>query len=194
MVYCVDLPKTLKIFGECQQKCSWHFGKFVWKYHLHNACHFVSQYQNLYVLCSSVFSGGNLERLCAFSWEKGADALKTQCPVLWNALVGATTTKQSQDVFRSKGGKWVLPIVITVAGMLAYARNPRKLKLIQQLIGIQLWLGGLKRTVCIALPHEPVWIAVSHCYTAWEINTVETLYNTIHYSRYLVYYNVKSRN
>ena len=30
---------------------------------------------------------------------------------------------------------------------LAYVQNPRKLRLIEQLIGIQLWLGGLKRTV-----------------------------------------------
>ena len=43
--------------------------------------------------------------------------------------------------------KSILPILVTIVGMLSYARNPRKIKVIQQLIGLQLWLGGVKRDV-----------------------------------------------
>ena len=100
-------------------------------------------------LYSSILASQSAHELLDFTWEKVAQEMRLHCPVLWNALVGATTTRLSQGNLKTRAGKSLLPVLGVIAGMLAYARQPRRMKAVQQLIGFQFWMGGLKRKVTI---------------------------------------------
>ena len=79
-------------------------------------------------------------------WDKAAD-IRKHCQILWDILTSAQTTKKSEKKLQTRRGKSILPTLGTIVAMPAYARNPRKMKVMQQIIGVQLWLGGAKREV-----------------------------------------------
>ena len=78
-------------------------------------------------------------------WEKVASDIHEKCPHLWNVLIGDTTTRSSEKSKTTRLRKNILPTLGTVVGMFGYVRNPRLMRVIQQLIRVQWWLGGLKR-------------------------------------------------
>ena len=50
----------------------------------------------------------------------------------------------SEKKLQTRHGKSILLTLGTIVGMFAYAWNPHKMKVMQQIIGVQLWLGGAK--------------------------------------------------
>ena len=96
---------------------------------------------------SSLAAEADMSTLTNFKWENVASEVSKQCPILWSALLAATTTRSTERNVTNKCGKNLLPTLSTIIGMLSYCRNPKKMKVIQQLIGVQMWLGGVKREV-----------------------------------------------
>ena len=90
-----------------------------------------------------LFLTHGIQQLSVFSPKN----IRKHCPTLWDILTSAPTTKKSEKKLQTRLGKNILPTIGTIVAMLAYARNPRKMKVMQQIIGVQLWLGGAKREV-----------------------------------------------
>ena len=96
---------------------------------------------------SSLSAKPDMSPIKEFKWDKVTSDIEKNCPLLWNVLFGATTTRATEKTLKTRLGKNMLLILATIVGTLSYARNSRKMKVIQQLIGLQLWLGGVKRDV-----------------------------------------------
>ena len=96
---------------------------------------------------SSLAAQADMSTLTNFKWKNVASEVSKQCPILWSALLASTTTRSTERNVTNKCGKNLLPTLSTIIGMLSYCRNPKKMKVIQQLIGVQMWLGGVKREV-----------------------------------------------
>ena len=84
----------------------------------------------------SVLSGTTWSRRC------GVTAL-----CCWVRCSGQQRRSLLKRPWKTRTGKSLLPVLGIVAGILAYARHPQRLKKIQQLIRIQFRMGGLKRNV-----------------------------------------------
>ena len=88
-----------------------------------------------------------MDTIETWDWDKVCDEIKKTCPLIFSALLGAQTTRETEKKMRTRHHKDIRPILATVTGLLAYARKPGRMKAIQQIIGLQFFFGGLKREV-----------------------------------------------
>ena len=81
------------------------------------------------------------EQMKRFSWHKAIEETEQFCPVIISLL----KSMLCKDVH-------VLPTTLrptlgAIFGMMVFARKPTKMKLLQEMIGVQLWLSGATRDV-----------------------------------------------
>ncbi|XP_003729577.2 uncharacterized protein LOC586013 isoform X1 [Strongylocentrotus purpuratus] len=92
--------------------------------------------------------GKKLQSFQSFSWKEALSEARQQCPFLHAAIIGAATANGKSDR-RSRGSsgiaRHVRPAVGAIFGMLAFMGNPKTMRLLQELVGIQLWLSNCGR-------------------------------------------------
>ena len=80
-----------------------------------------------------------LEVISVFTWDKVFRECETVCPVLTYALMGAFFDRKSKEILSTK--------ISSVIGQIVFARKPTKMKTLQELLGVQLWLSGTSTMV-----------------------------------------------
>ncbi|CAC5388947.1 unnamed protein product [Mytilus coruscus] len=103
-----------------------------------------------------LFQKVNIPNLETFSWDEALTKLQHSCPLLYNALKGAMTSKQCENSLVK--GKYVnlKPKIGTVAALILHAKDPRKASFLPTLFSIQFWRGGLKRELIKQLAHTGI--------------------------------------
>ncbi|VDI43070.1 Hypothetical predicted protein [Mytilus galloprovincialis] len=103
-----------------------------------------------------LFQKVNIPNLESFSWDEALTELQYACPLLYNALKGAMTTKQCENSLVK--GKYVnlKPKIGTVAALILHSKAPRKASFLPTLFSIQFWRGGLKRELIKQLAHTGI--------------------------------------
>ncbi|XP_011675168.2 uncharacterized protein LOC105443560 [Strongylocentrotus purpuratus] len=92
--------------------------------------------------------GKKLQSFQSFSWKKALSEARQQCPFLHAAIMGAATANRKSDrLSRGSSGiaRHVRPAVGAIFGMLAFMGNPKTMRLLQEFIGIELWLSNCGR-------------------------------------------------
>ncbi|CAC5425927.1 unnamed protein product [Mytilus coruscus] len=103
-----------------------------------------------------LFQKVNIPNLETFSWDEALTKLQDSCPLLYNALKGAMTSKQCENSLVK--GKYVnlKPKIGTVAALILHFKAPRNASFLPTLFSIQFWRGGLKRELIKQLAHTGI--------------------------------------
>lgn len=91
-------------------------------------------------------SDGTIKSLRQLHFPKFEKEAKATTPLLWNIILGATTSTKQEAQFKCNKVD-VRPHIMTAFAMLCYARKPQKMKTLQESLGVQLWYAGAKRQV-----------------------------------------------
>ena len=86
-------------------------------------------------------AGKGLQNLASFSWNEAHEEAQTMCPFLTAALQSSVATK-------SKTTEKIAQTVSLLFGQIVFAQKPRQMKVLQEIVGIQLWISGTAREVC----------------------------------------------
>ena len=81
-----------------------------------------------------------IDRVASFSWEKVHEEAATLCPTLLSVLT--TSLSQKGSVMKKVGSKnvSVLSRLGAIIGQIVYTRKLAKMKLFQEIKGVQLWI------------------------------------------------------
>ena len=139
-IYCIQASKYTSLFRlliKCSKSARNQFNKEVRRVVTQEVNQLTSPKQN------SIWREGcknGIETIGTFTWDKVFTESEAVCPCLTSALSGAFTSTRGQGQIPLK--------VSTVIGQVVFARKPRTMKTLQQLLGIQLWLSGTSTQVC----------------------------------------------
>lgn len=89
-----------------------------------------------------------------FQWNDFLEETKESCPLLSACLIGATTSKRTEESVSLRGKPQVsaIPTIGTIMSILAYQTNPKKMANLQESNALQMWLASCKRQVkCLKL-------------------------------------------
>ncbi len=97
-------------------------------------------------LCKTI---ENMDSVSDFGWLQLFSEVRQQCPFLYSVLLGCLTTQRGAKTLSLRGrkGRSVIGPVATIASLLGFYCRPTKAKYLQELVSLQMWLGGCKRQV-----------------------------------------------
>ena len=114
-------------------------------------------------------SEDKLKRYRNFSWKKALNEAKRECPYLYAAVSGAAS--KHQRIGQREVPRHLRPAMGAIFALLAFMREPSKMKLLQEMIGLELWLSNCGHEV------RTVWAKSLHVYI-WKENTVPQTFTT----------------
>ncbi|XP_014672571.1 PREDICTED: uncharacterized protein LOC106813040 [Priapulus caudatus] len=113
--------------------------------------------------------GNMYTQLASFTFEKALRETEAKAPVLYSALRGACTDSKGAKHLTT-GSKAttssVVPNMGALIGQIVFAVKGRKMKLLQQIVGCEMWLAGCHRQAFSRLNH------LGMCSSIWAVTNV----------------------
>ncbi|KAL3881783.1 hypothetical protein ACJMK2_028176, partial [Sinanodonta woodiana] len=95
----------------------------------------------------------------SFIWHKVLAESEEKCPLL-PSLLKAAGSKSRMEMKLASENHWLAPNIGAIIGQIAFMWNTGHMKLLQQMVGVEMWLAGCSREAFARLNHLGLCLSI----------------------------------